>query len=173
MKTQEKSILLQKLEKQDLILETSKRYNRKVNKISEQIQKRSLLTLAFMFALIPIFLIVKPSVLGFFLPVIVLGLFYHFYISFVIFKRSAHVEKKEQRLLDDYILNKSKNLEILFEELSITGIKNVRINTVKNIIELKRENIFKNETIDPEDLLTETVNLTNKNKEKNVSLINY
>lgn len=148
MKIQKKSILLQKLEKQDLMLETSKRYNRKVNKISEQVQKRIILTLAFMFALIPFFLIVKPNALAFFIPVLVLGLFYHFCISFVIFKRSAHVEKKEQRLLDDYILNKSKNLEILFEELSIIGIKNVRINTVKNIIELKRENIFKNETID-------------------------
>jgi Ca2+/Na+ antiporter len=172
MEEQSKSPLLQKLEKQDLILESSRRSFDKVSKIYNETFFRIFLFIILAYLISFGFLFIEPSYFKYFMILFFSIFAYWIFVLSKITIKSHRSDKRYRKILKEYILNNEKNAELLFKELKANGAKHVRNNTVKNIIEIKRLYILEDSSIKPEDLLIETVNLTNKNKEKNIDLIN-
>lgn len=173
MEEQSKSLLLQKLEKQDLILESSRRSFCKVSKIYNKTFFRIFLFIILVYLISFGFLLIEPSSFKYFMILFFSVLAYWIFVLSKITIKSYRSDKRYKKILKEYILNNEKNVELLFEELKANGSKHVRSNTVKNIIEIKRLYILENDNIKPEKLLKETIKLNNKEKEREINLINY
>lgn len=178
----EKSALLKKLEKQDLIIYSVGKYLNVIHEKSQKVMRILVLCFCFVTAL---FLFIsgyyKESIED---PDFLFATYSYsslFIFFFFVFLSSSYFNKRKKTQFDkymkikkEYILDNSNNLDVLFEEISINGISNVSSRTSKNIIEKKREQLLDGKDIDSEDLLKETINLNKKEKEKEeIDLINY
>jgi hypothetical protein len=178
----EKSALLKRLEKQDLIIYSVRKF---LTVVDEKTQTKLRLLSVFLTAYSILFLflffylsdIIKDPDFVFSMFMISIFAIFFFFLSltstYFSKRKKIHFEKYK-KIKEEYILNNSNNLDILFEEISINGISNVSSRTSRNIIEKKRKQLLDGKDINTEDLLKETINLNKKEKEKEeIDLINY
>lgn len=171
-----KSSLLRKLEKQDVIIHSTQKG---IKKISEQINwftnkilffllLTSLLTLVFAF------FDQTKNMANIFLCFSLFGLILISYVHFGFLEpRKNKVIDKKNRIEKEYILKKTENVDLLFEELMNNGIENVKVRTAKNILIKKKELLCNNEHDNLEDLFEDTKSLSLGSKHKDINLINY
>lgn len=177
----EKSALLKKLEKQDLIIYSVGKYLTLVDeKTQTKLRPLSVFLTAYSILFIFLFLylndIIKdPDFVFYMFMISIFAIFFFFlYLNSTYFSKRKKIHfEKYKKIKKEYILDNSNNLDILFEEISINGISNVSSRTSRNIIEKKRKQLFGGKNINNEDLLKETINLNKKEKEEEIDLINY
>lgn len=179
----EKSALLKKLEKQDLIIYSVGKYLTLINEKTEtKLRPLALFLTAYSILFLFLFfylndIIKDPDFVFSMFMISIFAIFFSFLslTSTYFSKRKKIHFEKYKKIKKEYILDNSNNLDILFEEISINGISNVSSRTSRNIIEKKREQLFGGKNINNEDLLKETINLNKKEKEKEeeIDLINY
>lgn len=171
-----KSSLLRKLEKQDVIIYSTQKG---IKKISEQINwftNKILFFLLFIsfLALAFAFFDQTRNMANIFLCFSFFGLILISCVHFGFLEpRKNKVIEKKNRVEKEYILNKTENVDLLFEELMNNGIENVKGRTAKNILIKKKELLCNNEHDNLEDLFEDTKSLSLGSKHKDINLINY
>jgi hypothetical protein len=171
-----KSSLLKKLEKQDVIIHSTQKCLKKMSKQINWFTNKILFFLLFtsFLALFCVFFEQTKDMANIFLYFSFFGLIFIACVHFGFLEpRKNKVIEKKNRVEKEYILNKIENVDLLFEELMNNGIENVKERTAKNISTKKKELLCNKKHENLEDLFEDTKSLSLGSKYKDINLINY
>lgn len=171
-----KSSLLRKLEKQDVIIHSTQKCLKKMSKQINWFTNKILFILLFtsFLALFFVFFEQTQNIANLFLYFSFFGLIFIACVYFGLLEpRKNKVIEKKNRVEKEYILNKTENVDLLFEELMNNGIEGIKERTVKNILIKKKDLLCNKEHDNLEDLFEDTKSLSLGSKYKDINLINY